>query len=121
VSVRPISYICKLPKEVQRRTGRAANTSKRSPRELKQGVEEWVAKKYRKRNKQRLLASLGHGEWTEELVVHIVKSKHELELIRSHGIRILPLTRILRDLRAAKTRIRGAAGSDLWELMHLAS
>jgi hypothetical protein len=121
LSVRPISYICKLPKKVQRETGRAANTSKRSSKELKEGVQEWVDKKYRKHNKRRLLESLGQGEWTEELVVHNVKSKHELELIRRHGIRILRLTRILSDLRVAKSPIKAASGSDLWELMHLAS
>ena len=119
-SVRPISYICKLPKQVQKATGRSPNTSKRSNKELTEGVKEWVEKKYRKRNKQLFLEKLGLGKWTEELVVHNVRSEDEIDLIRGHGIRILRLSQILRHMRRAKTPIKAASGSELWELMNLA-
>jgi hypothetical protein len=122
VSVRPISYICELPKHIRRETGRAAKgAAERSPKELKEGVKEWVDKKYHKRNKLTLLASLGQDEWKEELVVHNVKSEHELELIRGHGIHILRLSQILKELRDGNTLIKAASGSDLLELMHLSS
>jgi len=46
-SVRPVSYITRLPKEVQRETGRSATSAKtRAAGELRQGVREWIAKKF---------------------------------------------------------------------------
>jgi Holliday junction resolvase-like predicted endonuclease len=44
-SMRPVSYISNVPKEIQK-AGRAANSAKRSAEELVQGVAEWVEKKF---------------------------------------------------------------------------
>jgi hypothetical protein len=61
-SVRPVSYITKVPKQVQRRTGRAAGSAKqRSREELRQGVAEWVAKKYQLPAKVNLMQTLCPG------------------------------------------------------------
>lgn len=121
VSTTPISYISTLPKAVQKATGRTPNTPKRSEQEIVDGVKEWVDKKFHKANKQALLISLGTGNWSQELVIHNVKSQDELELIRRHGIKILKLADIVKELRSAKTLIKSASGADLLELMHLAS
>ena len=121
VSTRPISYISVLPKSVQKSTGRSANTNKRSSEEIEQGVKEWVDKKYNKANKQTLLASFGKEPWSRELVLHNVKSQDEVELIKGHGVKIIQLAEIVKELRTMKTSIKSAAGADLLELMHLAS
>jgi hypothetical protein len=79
VSVRPISYICRFPKQVQKETGRPANTTRRTREEVREGVKKWFENKYHKRNKRRCLARLDQGKpWTNELVIHKVKSKDEV-------------------------------------------
>lgn len=121
VSTRPISYISVLPKSVQKATGRAANTAKRSAEEIEEGVKEWVEKKFNKANKRTLLMSFGEEPWSKELVLHNVKSQDEVELIKGHGIKTTQLADIVKELRTMKTSIKSAAGADLLELMHLAS
>src|SRR2546427_6444377 len=61
-SVRPVSYITKVPRAVQRQTGRAPGSAKtRGDDELRQGIREWVAKKFDQPDKQRLLRKLAPG------------------------------------------------------------
>ena len=64
--------------------------------------------------------ALGGGNWSQEFVIHRVKYPEEIDLIRSHGIKILYLQDIVRELRSSKTPIKAASGSDLLELMSLA-
>src|SRR3954462_5142122 len=46
-SVRPVSYVTRVPKEIQKATGRAAGSAKtRTDDELRQGIKEWVHKKF---------------------------------------------------------------------------
>ena len=46
-SVRPVSYITRVPKSVQKETGRSATSARvRADGELRQGVREWVQKKF---------------------------------------------------------------------------
>ncbi len=90
-SVRPISYISRVPRQVQKETCKAANSASRTEDELKIGVDEWVEKKFHKPSKRLLLQSLGNGTWTSELVVNETKSKEEVALIQGKGIRILYL------------------------------
>ena len=120
-SVRPVSYITRVPKQVQKETGKTANSAARSESELRQSVIEWVDKKYRRDKKVQLIRSLGASNWTCELVVNRVKSEDEVNLIQSHGIKILRLGQIVHELRSNDTIIKAASGSDLLELMHLAS
>lgn len=120
-SIRPISYISQVPKQVQKETGKGAHDARMRTVELEQGVKEWVHKKFLKPNKQRLLQSLGEGNWTSELVINKVKSEEEVKFIESHGVIILRLKDIVEALRASNTLIKAASGADLLELMHLAS
>lgn len=121
ISTNPISYISPLPKSVRKATGKTMSAKRRNPELLAEAVSDWVDKKFRKPTKLQLLGSLNAGEWSREFVIHHVKYPDEVELIRSHGIRILQLADIIKQLRNAKTPIKSAAGVDLLELMSLGS
>lgn len=119
-SVRPISYLCPLPKEAQKTKGlKPMSMKQRTTEELADGVKEWVNKKYFHEAKRRLRNTLFPGEWKYELVVHRVKFQEELKLIEEHGIKIHQLDGIIESLSASQTTIQGAAGSDLLELVML--
>ena len=119
-SIRPISYISTLPKEIQKATGRSSHNAKeRSSVEISKGVEEWVEKKYLLPIKEQLRQTLFHGDWKLELVVHQVKYEDELKSIEKHGILIHRLDDIVSELSSSKTIVPGASGSDLLELILL--
>jgi hypothetical protein len=119
-SVRPVSYLCSLPKSIQKETGRKPMSMKhRTPSELSDGVEEWVNKKYHLVAKKRLRDTLFRGNWKFELVVHNVKYPEELTLLKKHGIKIHRLDDIVRSLSESHTMIQSAAGTDLLELVML--
>lgn len=119
-SMRPVSYISRVPKEGQK-DGRAANSAKRSDEELNQGVVEWVEKKFRRSDKKALMAKLWDGEWSSELVVNVVKSEEELKLIAGHGIKILRLSEIISALAKDSFVIGSASGADIIDLIHMGS
>lgn len=119
-SVRPVSYLCPLPKDAHKKTGRKPmSMKKRTPRELADGVKEWVNKKYHHDAKKRLRSALFQGEWKYELVIHHVKFPEELKLIEKHGIKIHQLDDIVASLSGSQTMVQSAAGSDLLELVML--
>jgi hypothetical protein len=66
-SLRPVSYISPIPKEIQRLTGGRApfNAKARDIAELKQGVREWIEKKYNhpeeRKVRENLRPALGPG------------------------------------------------------------
>ena len=117
-SVRPVSYISRVPKAEQKK-GRAANSAKRSDEELSEGVAEWVHKKFHRPEKIALMKSLWPGDWTKELVLHNVKADHEVDLIRSHGVEIISLGSIVEDLRKPGPVVSSSAGGDFIELITL--
>lgn len=119
-SMRPVSYISKVPKEGQK-AGRAANSAKRSKDELAQGVIEWVEKKFRRPDKKALMAKLWDGHWSSELVVNVVKSDEELELIASEKIKVHRLSDIVSSLSQSNTSflIGSAGGADIVDLIHM--
>ncbi|MEW5782067.1 MAG: hypothetical protein ACOY6N_11890 [Pseudomonadota bacterium] len=119
-SMRPVSYISRVPKEEQK-AGRAANSAKRSNEELDQGVAEWVEKKFRHSDKKALMAKLWAGDWSSELVVNVVKSEEELKLIAGHGIKILRLDEIVSALAKDSFVIRSASGADIVDLILMGS
>ena len=119
ISTNPISYFSPLPKSVRKATGKSTSAKKRSPELLAESVQDWIDKKFRKPNKTQLFEALG-GTWSREFVIYRVKYPEEIDLIRSHGIKILHLPDIVKELRSGKTPIRAASGSDLLELMSLA-
>jgi hypothetical protein len=119
-SIRPISYLCPLPKNTQKQTGRRPMSMKeRTPKEIAEGVEEWVNKKFHHEAKKRLRNILFQGEWKYELVIHHVKFPEELVLVEKYGIKIHRLDDIVMSLSEGGTLIQCASGSDLLELVML--
>jgi len=119
-SIRPASYITPLPKKVRQETGKGpSNASKRSAKDLKCGVKEWVYKKFNMPRKCELRASLFPGKWQYELAGNEVRHPEELSLIEEEGIKILRLSDIIEGLRSGTTTIKSAAGKDLSELVLL--
>lgn len=120
VSIMPVSYLCPLPRDTQTRTGRKPMSMKaRSPKEMAEGVREWVFKKFRHEAKRRLRQELFPGEWTYELVVHKVKFPEELSLLEKQGVKILRLQEIVGSLSRGGTVVQRAAGSELLDLITL--
>lgn len=115
-SMRPVSYISRIPKQLQR-TGRAANSAKRSREELEKGVQEWVETKFRRSDKIALMKKLYNTKWSSELVLNNVKSQDEVNLIQSHGINILWLKDIISALSTNTFVVTSAGGSDFVDLI----
>ena len=119
-SMRPVSYISRVPKKLQR-SGRAANSAKRSQKELVVGVKEWVEKKFHREDKKKLMKKLWNGQWSSELVVNVVKSEDEVELISNHDIKIHRLHKIVASLANQKFIVGSASGGDILDLIHMGS
>jgi hypothetical protein len=120
-SMRPISYLSKIPKNM-REEGQSATSAKlRSTELLQLGVKEWVAKKFTSAKKVSLLKSLCSGNWTSELVINNVKLEEEIALIANHGICVIRLPSIIKELNTQTFMIQSASGSDFAELLNLAS
>ena len=117
-SMRPISFISRVPKQLQR-TGHAANSVKRTKQELAQGVREWVQTKFQRPNKLALMNSLWAGNWASELVLNVVKSEEEVELIKGHGVTIIWLKDILTSLGRDRFIIERASGADFVDLIQM--
>ena len=116
-SMRPVTYISRVPKGLQL-TGRAANSAKeRGSAELKEGVGEWIEKKFYGKKKVRAMQSLHQGPWSRELVINRVKSEDEVSLIKEHNVKILRLADIVMDLATLKFKIKAAAGADIVDLI----
>lgn len=117
-STNPISYITALPREIQKKTGRGPhNARRREPRELRQGVEEWVAKKFSDPTKAALRRTLCNAEWSFELVINRARHLEEVDLIAASGVRIHWLPEIIREMTTRRESVRAAGGSDLLELI----
>lgn len=119
-SMRPVSYITRVPLAVQKATGRSATSSKTRPDdELREGVREWIAKKFDHPAKQRIRRLLAPGPWSRELVVHVVRHKHELKLIKQEGITVHQLARVVGELKGNASLLEGAASAHLSDLVAL--
>lgn len=119
-SVRPVSYVTRVPRAIQKETGRAAGSARlREEQELRQGVHEWVQKKYDHPVKHRVRTLLAPGPWSRELVVHQIKHEVELAMIAEAGITVRRLSEIVAELESGQTLLQGAAGAYLVELVAL--
>lgn len=117
-SMRPVSFISKVPKKLQK-TGRAANSTLRSDSELVEGVAEWIHTKFQRPEKKALMQSLWPGMWSSELVINTVKSQREVELIRGHGVSVLQLKDVVGSLTSRGGIVSSAAGADFIDLIHM--
>ncbi len=117
-SLNPVSYICGLPKELQRQSGRSAYSAKhRTPEELHASVRTWIMKKFRHPRKLKAKQELCAASWTEELVVHAAKHPEELKLIEAEQIKVHRLDDIVHELLTPRKGQFPAAGTDLVNLL----
>ena len=86
-SIRPISYISKVPKNYLEPGQVPSSAKERSPKLLKACVKEWVFKKYRNPKKLNIIQELFPLEWKSELVANNVKYEEEFRLIEEDGRR----------------------------------
>ena len=118
-SMRPISYISRVPKAEQKK-GVAPNSAKtRSDELLAVGINEWIEKKFHHPKKIALFNSIFLSKWTSELVLNVVKDERETELIRGHGIVVHRLPDILDQMNQNSNVIKSAAGADFIDLLQL--
>lgn len=117
-SMRPVSFISKVPKELQR-AGRAAGSAKRTSDELHKGVDEWVEKKYGRPDKQALMRRLWDGDWSRELVLNAVRHEDEVAMIAAHGIKVHRLPDIVASLAAPHNVLESASGADFVDLIQM--
>lgn len=119
-SVNPVSYLSRVPKSVQKSTGRSPTSSKRrDDDELKSGIQEWIDKKYLLRSKSQLRNKLYTGDWTFELVVHKIRHPEELALLQNAGIRVHHLNDIVKQMATTRMMIESASGASLVDLVRL--
>ena len=120
-SIRPVSYLTKLPKDVAKESGRARGSAKqRTEAELRAAVREWIRTKYDHPVKKKTLLKLAPGPWSRELVVHEVKFPEEVDIIGESGLTVRRLADVLHELKR-KTLLDGAAGSNLTDLVALST
>ena len=119
-SVRPMSYISRVPKRIQKEWGRPPNSPKeRSVPELREGVREWISVKFDHPKKSKVRSQLAPSPWTRELVVHRVRHPFELGIFEEEGITVHHLKDIVEDLRSGRFQIAGTSGSDFVDLVLL--
>lgn len=122
VSFRPMSYICKLTKRLQKATGRGANSPrKKSAEEWEECADEWIRKKFLAPAKQSLRQTLAPFPWSLELVVHKVHLEDELRHIQLAAARNNQQLRVVRfnDVLSALAK-KGryvTTGADFVELL----
>ena len=121
-SMRPISYISRIPKSHLKGGQAATSAATRTPEILQAGVKEWVNKKYKMPKKIGVIESLFPSQsWKSELVVNNVKSQKELTYIEEEGITIIRLPQVIRELNENHFQVKSASGADFADLIHLAA
>ncbi len=119
-SMRPVSYITQVSRKRQKE-GVASNSAKvRSDDELREGIAEWIAKKFHHSEKDKVRQVLSPGVWSRELVVNVVKHPRELELIAEAGITIHKLIDVLAATNATTNVVEAASGAHLLDLVAMA-
>ncbi|MDG1071445.1 MAG: hypothetical protein P8P32_07530 [Akkermansiaceae bacterium] len=117
-SMRPISYISRVPK-VDQRAGVRPNSASRTDQQLIDGVAEWVDKKFFKPKKKDFISGIFPNSWTSELVLNNVKSEEEVQLIAEHGIIIHRLPDVVAQMKDCEGPIKSASGADFFDLITL--
>ncbi len=104
-SPRPIGYHC------------LQGARKRSEHDLRQGVKNWIEKKFDLQAKMELKNRLCEGPWSRELVIINTRHPEELEILREAGVKVYRLRDMINELVEKKTPIVRSAGGDLLELV----
>lgn len=108
ISYRPVGYI-----------GGDTNARKRTKKELRAGVEQWVAKKFTSPKKvKRRNEILSDVSWRKLLVHAILKDEAELAIMEELGVELIPYKRVLEDLRSEKKSKSSSAASGIVEMLN---
>jgi len=108
ISYRPVNYI-----------GGDTNARKRTKNELREGVEQWVAKKFTSPKKaKRRNEILPDSKWRYFLVHAVLKDEAELTIMEELGVELIPYKRVLEDLRSEKKSKSSSAASGIVEMLN---
>jgi hypothetical protein len=108
ISYRPVNYI-----------GGDTNARKRTKNELREGVEQWVAKKFTSPKKaKRRNEILPDAKWRYFLVHAVLKDEAELTIMEELGVELIPYKRVLEDLRSEKKSKSSSAASGIVEMLN---
>jgi Holliday junction resolvase-like predicted endonuclease len=119
-SFRPIGYIAKRTGEMVSEFGGSATSARaRTPEQVEVCAREWVAAKFRARDKARLRERLWPGiAWSFHLVHAVVREPRELEVFASEGVTCHPFHELLSTLsQRGSHSFSGSAGGDLAEIV----
>ena len=108
ISYRPVGYI-----------GGDTNARKRTNKELRQGVEQWVEKKFTKIQKiKRRDEILSNAKWRKFLVHAVLKDETELSIMKELGVELISYKRVLEELRSDKKGKSSSTASGIIEMLH---
>ena len=108
VSFRPIGYI-----------GGDTNARKRTEQEIRDGVVQWVDKKFRsKRKVDRRNDILPDANWRYLLVHGEVRDATELEIMKELGIALVPYKQVLTELCGDKTKTSSSTATSITEILN---
>jgi hypothetical protein len=108
ISYRPVNFI-----------GGKKNARKRTKNELREGVEQWVAKKFTSPKKaKRRNEILPDAKWRYFLVHAVLKDEAELTIMEELGVELIPYKRVLEDLRSEKQSKSSSAASGIVEMLN---
>jgi hypothetical protein len=108
VSFRPIGYI-----------GGDTSARKRTQQEIRDGVVQWVDKKFRsKRKVDRRNDILPDANWRYLLVHGEVRDAIELEIMKELGIDLVPYKQVLTELCGDKTKTSSSTATSITEILN---
>lgn len=121
-SVRPVSYISKLTKNLRGKLRKAAGSAYgRNSEELKECVDGWIKKKFTDPKKVKRREFFWPGlDWGFVFIHGRVKHEEELGMIGSstHDIKLIPFEKILTELCSGNMpKLSGSAAGDLAEII----
>jgi hypothetical protein len=119
-SFRPMGYIAPVTDEIARRFPATPKSAKRRPENIvRDCAAAWVHSKFRKADKERTRDRAWPNLTWQFFLVH-ARSRWpaELEAIAAEGVKLVPLHRVLRELRHEEAvGLRGGAATDLSEII----
>ena len=119
-SFRPLGYLSPMPKDLAAELGvNRRSAKKRSDDLVKRCAQKWVESKFFSASKKAARERAWPGLSWRPIFVHAeMRYPLELEVIGSCSVELIPLHRILSELRHELAEgVRGGAGTDLAEII----
>ena len=108
ISYRPVGYI-----------GGDTNARRRTPDQLRAGVEQWVEKKFTGLRKiRRRNEILPEVQWKNFLVHAALKDEAELPLMQELGIELIPYQKVLQELCSGTGGKSSSVASSIIEMLN---